>query len=94
MKQFLFIISVCISSIVCSCSDENLTSAPDKESNGKCSVTFSLSKDDSSDFNVSTRSTGTVITDDYTVKFYLFERDIPSNEYRLVRKNDVTTPVF
>lgn len=94
MKQFLFIISICISSIVCSCLDENQTSVPDKETNGKCSVTFSLSKDDSSDFNVSTRSTGTVITDDYTVKFYLFERDIPSNEYRLVRKKDVTTPVF
>lgn len=94
MKQFLFIISVCISSIVCSCSDENLTSVPDKETNGKCSVTFSLSKDDNSDFNVSTRSTGTVITDDYTVRFYLFERNKINSEYRLVRKQDVTTPVF
>ena len=91
MKQIILIISVCLVAIACSCTDDNLIDNQENN-NRKCSVTFEISKSNDSDFNVSTRSAGTVVTDDYSVRFYLFQQI--NSEYRLVRTQEVTTPIL
>lgn len=88
MKQVILILSVILSVLVCSCSDEISVDTPPKESSGKCSVTFNLSKDSGSDFEMATRSSSIIpIPEDYSVMFYLFKED--GNDYKLVRGPEI-----
>jgi len=94
MKHIILILSVCFSFIAYSCTDDRLSDYSEKEDNSKCSVTFSLSKsDDNSDLNVVTRSKGSVITNDYTVVFYLFQKN-ETNSFVLKRKEIVKPPLY
>lgn len=95
MKQIILIISVCFSSLLYSCTDDNLADTPTKESSeGKRSITFAISAGDDNNLNVTTRAKGTVVTDDYAVKFYLFEKNKSSSRYELIRIEDITQPLY
>lgn len=88
MKQVILILSVILSVLVCSCSDEISVDTPQKESNGKCSVTFNLSKDSGSDFEMATKSSSIIpIPEEYSVMFYLFKED--GNDYKLIRGPEI-----
>lgn len=94
MKQIILIISVCFSSLLYSCTDDNLADTPTKESSeGKRSITFAISAGDENNLNVTTKAKGTVITDDYAVKFYLFEKNA-ANTYELIKTEGVTQPLY
>lgn len=94
MKQIILIISVCFSSLLYSCTDDNLADTPTKESSeGKRSITFAISAGDENNLNVTTKAKGTVVTDDYAVKFYLFEKNA-NDRYELIRKEDITQPLY
>lgn len=94
MKQIILIISVCFSSLLYSCTDDNLADTPTKESSeGKRNITFAISAGDGNDLDVTTRGKGTVVTDDYAVKFYLFEKNT-SGRYELVRIEEITQPLY
>lgn len=94
MKQIILIMSVCLSLFMYSCSDDNLAGVPEKEGyDGKRNITFALSTGDNNDFNVTTRAKGTVVTDDYAVKFYLFKRNA-DDKYELIKKENITQPLY
>lgn len=94
MKQLILVVSVCLLSVLSSCSDEELPGGLSKESaEGKRSVTFAISKDDEGSLDVTTRAKGSVVTDDYAVVFYLFAKNAKS-QYVLIRKENVTTPLY
>lgn len=95
MKQIILIISVCFSSLLYSCTDDNLADTPTKESSEeKRSITFAISAGDGNNLNVTTKAKGTVVTDDYAVKFYLFEKNKSSSRYELIRIEDITQPLY
>lgn len=94
MKHIILILSVCLSFALWSCMESNIPDNPDKEDNGKCSVTFALSKSDDSNFNIVTKAQGSLVPNGYTVVFYLFKNDTESNQYQLVQKETVYPPLY
>lgn len=94
MKQIITILSAYLFMALCSCSDESLPDLSEKKSDNKCSVTFTISRSGGSDLDMTTRSNNiAVITENYSVMFYLFQAD--GNEYKLIREPElVTSPVL
>lgn len=94
MKQVILILSVILSVIVCSCSDDISVDNLKKEGRGECSVTFELSKSNDFGLDVITRSSNIIpIPEEYSVMFYLFQAD--GNEYKLIRGPEaITSPVL
>lgn len=93
MKQII-VLSVCLLSVVISCTDDKLPgSSPEEEAKGERSVTFAISTSDDSGLQVTTKAQGTVVTDNYTVLFYLFGKNAAS-QYELIQKEKVTTPLY
>lgn len=95
MKQIIVLVSVCLSSVLCACSDDNWPALPAEDAcGGSRSVTFALSRSEEGDFSVATKAQGTLVPGDYAVKFYLFEENTESSQYELVKIDDVTGPLY
>lgn len=93
MKQFI-LLSVCILSVLCSCSDNELPISPEKEkTEGMRSITFALLDIDNGQLQVTTRAKGTVVLDNYVVMFYLFGKSADDN-FQLIQKEQVRTPLY
>lgn len=92
MKQAILILSVILSAIISSCSDE--IAVDNSGTKNKCSVTFHLSKSNDSGLDMITRSGNIIpIPENYSVMFYLFQAE--GNEYKLMRgPESITSPVL
>lgn len=99
MKQMITIVTGILLSLLFACSDDKLPEAvtpANKE--GKRTITFSISHKEERNFEVTTKAEGTVVTDEYAVKIYLFEKvkneTTRQDEFRLIQSNPVTTPLY
>lgn len=93
MKQIVLIISVCLSSLMYSCTDDNIVTPTKEDGEGTRNITFAISTGGEGNFDVTTKAKGTVVTDEYAVKFYLFERNA-ADTYELIKTEDVTQPLY
>lgn len=93
MKQIVLIISVCLSSLMYSCTDDNIETPTKEDGEGTRNITFAISTGGEGNFDVTTKAKGTVVTDEYAVKFYLFERNA-EDTFELIKTEDVTQPLY